>query len=248
MTGRLLLVEDEHHLATGLKLNFEFEGFAVDIAGTAREAMAALAVRQPYDLLLLDVTLPDLDGFELCERIRRSGNFTPIVMLTARASAEDRITGLESGADDYLTKPFELEELVARVRSQLRRRRWDAVGEGVAAHAAGDTLRFGRAIIHFDRHEVIVGGEPVKLTRLELDLVRFLAENAGRVVSRDELLQEVWKLRNWPNTRTVDNFLLRLRRHFEVDPANPVHFLSVRGSGYKFVRGPSTEAGPDGTA
>lgn len=231
-TPRLLVVEDEHHLATGLKLNFEFEGFEVDIAGTAREAAALLARPDPYAAIILDVTLPDTDGFTLCRRIRSSGNYTPVIMLTARTRAEDRVLGLESGADDYLGKPFELDELLARVRSQLRRRQWDAAGGPVIEHS---TLRFGEAEIDFDRHEATMRGEPVKLTNLELELIRYFAGNPERVISRDELLERVWKLRNYPNTRTVDNFVLRLRRHFELDPARPVHFVSVRGAGYRFL-------------
>jgi DNA-binding response OmpR family regulator len=229
---RLLVVEDERHLATGLKLNFEFEGYEVDIAGTAREAAAFMAGPNPYDAIVLDVTLPDADGFELCRRIRRAGNFTPVIMLTARSLAEDRVTGLESGADDYLTKPFGLDELIARVRSQIRRQHWEATRNGPAT---SNVLEFGDAIVNFETHEAHIGGVPVTLTNLEMSLVRYFAQNAGRVIGREELLQEVWQLRNYPNTRTVDNFVLRLRKHFEPDPKAPVYFLSVRGAGYKFL-------------
>jgi DNA-binding response OmpR family regulator len=234
----LLIVEDERHLATGLKLNFEFEGYDVTIAGTAREAAASLARPEPFDAIVMDVTLPDADGFELVRRIRRAGNFTPVIMLTARTLAEDRVTGLESGADDYLTKPFELDELLARVRSLIRRRRWEAAAKSSPASAV---LHFGSASVDFDTHEATVDGEPVRLTSLEMTLLRYLAQNAGRVISRDELLQQVWKLRNYPNTRTVDNFMLRLRKHFEPDPREPRYFLSIRGAGYKFL--PAGEPG-----
>ena len=235
-TSRLLIVEDERHLATGLKLNFEFEGFEVELAGTAREAAQKMADPRPFHAIVLDVSLPDTDGFELCRRIRRAGDFTPVIMLTARTLAEDRVTGLESGADDYLTKPFELDELLARVRSLLRRQRWEAARQqpGQIAHE----LRFGDAVIDFDRHEVSVRGESVRLTSLELDLVRYFAQHAERVLSREELLASVWKLQNYPNTRTVDNFVMRLRRHFERDPSEPEHFLSVRGAGYRFMPNP----------
>jgi two-component system OmpR family response regulator len=239
---RILLVEDERHLAAGLKLNFEFEGFVVEIAGAAREAMSLLARAEPFQVMVLDVSLPDIDGFELCERIRRAGNYTPVIMLTARSSPQDRVAGLEAGADDYLTKPFELDELLARVRSQLRRRRWDSAVEPTPH--TGDVLRFGEAVLDFARQEATCRGQPIKLTRLEFDLVRYFAEHAGRVIPREELLQEVWKLRNWPNTRTVDNFLMRLRRHFEADPVEPAHFLSVRGAGYKFVPEPDAPRSP----
>ena len=230
--SRLLVVEDERHLATGLKLNFEFEGFEVDIAGTAREAAGKLARPEPYAAIILDVTLPDTDGFTLCRRIRSSGNFTPVIMLTARSRAEDRVEGLEAGADDYLAKPFELDELIARVRSQLRRRKWDAAGGQTVEQ---QHVRFGTAHIDFDRHETTVDGKPIKLTNLELELVKYFSKNPERVISRDELLEQVWKLPNYPNTRTVDNFVLRLRRHFEEDPTRPVYFLSVRGAGYRFL-------------
>ena len=230
--GRILVVEDERHLATGLKLNLEFEGFDVDIAGTARAARRALGEGTPYAAIVLDISLPDGDGFELCKSLRQAGDYTPVIMLTARSSATDRVTGLESGADDYLPKPFELDELLARLRSLLRRQRWDLQ---VQTPEGGGLLHLGEAVIDFDRFEVVISGEQVKMTRLEIDLVRFFSRNPERVIPRAELLEKVWKLRNYPNTRTVDNFVMRLRRHFEQDPARPRYFLSVRGAGYKFV-------------
>lgn len=231
-THRLLVVEDEEHLAAGLKLNLELEGYEVDLAGTAREAGEHLLRRDAYDAIVLDVQLPDVDGFELCRKLRRAGNYTPVIMLTARSAAEDRVHGLEVGADDYIVKPFELEELLARVRSLLRRRQWERHEEPAPRPGR---VTFGHATIDFESHEVEVAGEALKMTRLELDLVRYFVENPSRVISRDELLEQVWKLRNYSTVRTVDNFISRLRRHFEVDPARPRHFLSVRGAGYKFV-------------
>ena len=224
---RLLIVEDEDHLAAGLKLNLELEGYAVDVAGNAKEAGQRLLDPSGYDAIV-----PDVNGFELCKKFREAGNFIPVIMLTARSSPDDRVRGLEAGADDYMVKPFELGELLARVRSVLRRQRWDKT-TGNQTKAA--TLAFGDAEIDFETHDVRVRGEAVQLTQLELDLLRYFAENAGRVLSRTELLERVWKLRNYGNTRTVDNFISRLRRRFEVDPSSPVHFLSVRGAGYKFV-------------
>jgi len=229
---RLLVVEDEDHLAAGLKLNLELEGYRVDVAANAKEAGQRLLDPVGYDAIVLDVMLPDINGFELCKRFREAGNFIPVIMLTARSSPDDRVRGLEAGADDYMVKPFELGELLARVRSMLRRRRWEQVAGN---HAKATTLAFGNAEINFDTHEVRVGEELVQLTQLELDLLRYFAENAGRVLSRTELLERVWKLRNYSNTRTVDNFISRLRRRFEPDPSEPVHFLSVRGAGYKFI-------------
>ena len=229
---RLLIVEDEEHLAAGLKLNLELEGYQVDVAANAKEAGQRLLDPSGYDAIVLDVMLPDVNGFELCRKFRDAGNFIPVIMLTARSSPEDRVLGLEAGADDYMVKPFELNELLARVRSVLRRRRWE---QNTGAQTKSTELSFGDAHINFDTHEVKVGGESVQLTQLELDLLRYFAENAGRVLSRTELLERVWKLRNYGNTRTVDNFISRLRRRFEHDPSSPEHFLSVRGAGYKFV-------------
>jgi DNA-binding response OmpR family regulator len=228
---RLLIVEDEDHLAAGLKLNLELEGYRVDVAANAKEAGQRLLDPSGYDAIVLDVMLPDVNGFDLCRKFRDAGNFIPVIMLTARSSPDDRVRGLEAGADDYMVKPFELDELLARVRSVLRRQHWEkATGSPKAS-----TLAFGEAQIDFETHEVTVRGEPVQLTQLELDLLRYFAENAGRVLSRTELLERVWKLRNYGNTRTVDNFISRLRRRFEADPSSPIHFLSVRGAGYKFV-------------
>lgn len=235
---RLLVVEDEQHLAAGLKLNFEMEGYAVDVAPTARDAAAALVRPDAYAAIVLDVMLPDLDGFELCRRLREAGNYVPVIMLTARGTAEDRVHGLEVGADDYLVKPFELDELLARVRSLLRRQRW-LHGPGDARSSA--VLRFGRVRpvqVDFETYTATVDGCDVHLTQLEFDLLRYFAENPGRVLSRGELLENVWKLRHHPHTRTVDNFVARLRRHFEPDPSRPVHFVSVRGAGYKFIADP----------
>ena len=229
---RLLIVEDEDHLAAGLKLNLELEGYRVDVAANAKEAGQRLLDPAGYDAIVLDVMLPDVNGFDLCKKFREAGNFVPVIMLTARSSPEDRVLGLEAGADDYMVKPFELGELLARVRSVLRRQRWEQVS-GNSAKAT--TLSFGEANINFDTHEVTVSGEDVQLTQLELDLLRYFAENAGRVLSRTELLERVWKLRNYGNTRTVDNFISRLRRRFEQDPSSPAHILSVRGAGYKFI-------------
>lgn len=229
---RLLLVEDEEHLARGLKLNLEMEGYAVEVAATARAAGEKLLDSGGYDAIVLDVMLPDIDGFELCKRLRESGNYVPVIMLTARSSAEDRVKGLEVGADDYMVKPFELGELLARVRSVLRRRRWERGAEKAPKEAV---LTFGRARVNFETHEVEVGGEEARLTQLEIDLLRYLSSQPNRVVGRDELLEKVWKVRSSASRRTVDNFIGRLRKHFEADPADPKHFVSVRGAGYKFV-------------
>ncbi len=231
---RLLVVEDEQHLAAGLKLNFELEGYTVDTAVSAREAGGFLLQTRRYDAIILDVMLPDTDGFSLCKKLRDAGDYTPVLMLTACDTTEDRVTGLEVGADDYLVKPFELSELLARVRSMLRRRDWER--EKPQQHQV--ILQFGKARIDCSRQEASMDGQEVQLTRLELCLLQYFAEHPERVLSRQELLEHVWKLRNYPNTRMVDNFIMRLRRHFEPDPRNPVHFLSVRGAGYRFIPEP----------
>lgn len=229
---RLLVVEDEEHIAAGLKLNLELEGYSVDVAPTAKDAGEKLLTAEKYDAIVLDVMLPDLDGFELCRRLRQAGNFIPVVMLTARAAAEDRVRGLEAGADDYMVKPFALDELLARVRSVLRRRKWEM---GLAEAPRDSRLEFGKAVVDFDTHVVEVDGEARKLTQLELDLLRYFSQNPERVLSRKELLEKVWKLRAVGHSRTVDNFIVRLRRHFEDDPSAPRFFVSVRGAGYRFV-------------
>lgn len=237
---RVLVVEDEAHLAAGLKLNLELDGFAVEVATTAREAGRALVQADAFDAVILDVMLPDVSGFELCRKLREAGNFVPVLMLTARNSAEDRVQGLEVGADDYLAKPFDLDELLARVRSLLRRARW------AEARAEGDNapreLYFADVRVDLDSRRVEASGREIELTQLEFDLLCYLVQRDGKVVSRNELLENVWKLKNHPNTRTVDNFMVRLRKMFEPDPQRPRHFLSVRGVGYRFVAGPAQDS------
>ena len=234
----VLVVEDEAHLAAGLKLNLELEGYRVIHARTVREAAGQLLEASAIDLVLLDIMLPDGDGYAFCRQLRDSGHYVPVIMLTARSAAEERVRGLDSGADDYLAKPFALPELLARVRSALRRREWHH--STAAPETVRGTLEFGSARVNFDTHEVTAGDRPVRLTQLELDLLYYFAQNPRRVLTREELLEKVWNLHNAPNTRSVDNFIVRLRKYFEPHPDKPVHFLSHRGSGYKFV--------PDGQA
>jgi len=234
----ILLVEDEAHLGRAIKLNLELEGFDVVLAVDGKGALNALVRSEPYAAIILDVQLPDTDGFILCSRFRESGLFTPVIMLTVRSRPEDRVRGLEAGADDYLTKPFEISELLARVRAQLRRQVWARV-EPRGEPEAGRVLRFGEAVVDLDTHVAEVGGAQIALTALEFELLAYFARHSGRVLSRNELLGEVWGLTGRQETRTVDNFVARLRKHFEVDPAEPVHFLSHRGAGYRFEFGPA---------
>lgn len=236
--ARVLVIEDEAHLAAGLKLNLELEGYRVANARTIREAAAQLVQSPAIDLIVLDIMLPDGDGFTFCKQLREAGNYVPVIMLTARGGAEDRVRGLDTGADDYLAKPFELPELLARVRSALRRRDWQHRDTG--GEPGRGALSFGSVRINFDTHEVTAFDKPVRLTQLELDLLHYFAQHPGRVLTREELLEQVWQLHNSPNTRSVDNFIVRLRKYFEPHPDKPVFFVSHRGAGYKFV--------PDGTA
>ena len=234
----VLVVEDEAHIAAGLKLNLELDGYKVVVARSIREAGAQLLQTTPIDLVLLDVMLPDGDGYSFCRHLREAGHYMPVIMLTARSAAEDRVLGLDSGADDYMPKPFELPELLARVRSALRRSGWRQAADSAPTERPLGLLRFGEAVIDFDTHEATAFGKPLRLTQLELDLVRYFSQHPGRVLSRDELLERVWKLRNAPNTRSVDNFIARLRKLFEREPEKPVHFVSHRGAGYRFVPDP----------
>ncbi len=230
MSRHILLVEDEPHLQAALKLNLSLDGHEITCASTVREAWAAIESTHVFDLVLLDVMLPDGNGFDLCRRLRDAGSRVPVLMLTALADPAQRVRGLQAGADDYLPKPFDLSELLARVQALFRRAEW-----ATAPVKRPATVSFGNVVANLDTHTVTVGEHTVKLTQLELDLLGYFAENAGRVVSREELLAKVWKLSGNPSTRTVDNFIARLRKQLEIDARKPVHFLSIRGAGYKFV-------------
>ncbi len=230
--SRVLVVEDELHIAEGIIFNLEAEGFEVEHVPDGEQAVGVAAVGS-FDLILLDVMLPGLSGFEVARKLRASGNYVPILILTAKDEASDLIRGIEEGADDYLTKPFTLDELMVRVRALLRRRRWDRVPneqEGTA------TERFGDVIVRFDRFELERKGEITSLTTKEVGLLRALIDREGEVVTRGDLLEEVWGLRPDTRTRVVDTFIHRLRRYVEADPSRPRHIVSVRGHGYRFLR------------
>jgi two-component system, OmpR family, alkaline phosphatase synthesis response regulator PhoP len=254
----ILVVEDEEHLAIGIKYNLEAEGFTVTTAGNGQAALAAVAAPEaPVDLVVLDLMLPGMSGYAVCEAIREQGSDMPVVMLTARTLVEDRIRGFDAGTDVYLQKPFDLDELLSIVRNLLARRgrngrtRPTATDRPVAtdrpaaerAEPADDeaaltagVYRFGNAEVNFDTWEARSGTKPVRLTNLEMKLLRYLVEHEGTVSSRSDLLKRVWGMARAPATRTVDTFMLNLRKYFEADPARPVHFLSVRGMGYRFVK------------
>jgi DNA-binding response OmpR family regulator len=229
MTKRILLVEDEVQLAKGLRLNFELEGYSVDWAATGAEARRALAAARP-DLVVLDVMLPDLSGFQLLEELKRQDVRLPVLMLTACAGDEDRILGLSLGADDYLTKPFNLEELILRVRGMLRRGSW-------YQEPLPGTIDLGGCVLHPARSVLEKGGATALLTERELFLVLYLWRQRNRVVSRKELLVEVWGYAPDAETRTVDIFISRLRRLLEDDPETPRKLRTVRSQGYMLVDG-----------
>ncbi len=228
---RVLIVEDEAHLAAGIRYNLELEGYEVEVVGDGLAALSLLTPSSgeaPFDLVVLDVMLPGMDGFALADRVRSLGNLTPILMLTAKGLPEDVVQGLEAGADDYLPKPFDLPVFLARVRSLLRRRDWAQGGaEEIQA------TRIGEADVDFQNFELRVGGERFRLTLLEAMLLKLLVENAGRVVTKGDILEKVWNLSPDTETRAVDNFVMRLRRYLEKDPKSPKHLHTVRGAGYR---------------
>jgi len=230
----LLVVEDEAHIAEGLQFNLEGEGYEVEVATDGRAAAERLAEPGPgFDLVILDLMLPEMSGYEVVRRLRAAGNFTPVLILTAKDDPEDVVRGLEDGADDYLFKPFRLEELLARVRGVLRRRRWDGA---TGAAGAAPSVQVGAATVHFDRFQIERADQTIELTTRETALLRVLVDREGEAVPRGDLLQEVWGLRPDTRTRVVDSFIVRLRRYLEPDPSRPRHIVAVRGHGYRFVR------------
>jgi DNA-binding response OmpR family regulator len=229
--ARILVVEDEFHIAEGLQFNLEAEGHEVELAADGMAAAQRLCeVGEPLALVILDLMLPEMNGFEVARRARAAGNYVPILMLTAKDEIADRVRGIEEGADDYLTKPFRLDELLARVRGLLRRRRWDGA-DGVKPPSE---FRFGDVVVRFDRFEVVTPRATKRLTTREMALLRALIDREGEAVTRGKLLEEVWGLRPDTQTRVVDSFIVRLRRSIEPNPARPRHILSVRGHGYRF--------------
>jgi len=235
---RVLVVEDEEAIAQGLVFNLERKGYVAELARDGREALERLAVSR-YDLIVLDVRLPEVDGFEVCQRLRGDGDTTPILMLTARNQPDDVIYGLKLGADDYVTKPFDLAELLARVEGLLRRQAWSRGGT-LAAGArttppAGTRYAFGEYWVDFESYEAKTRDGIVQLPQKELAVMRLFSSRPNQVVTRRDLLAEVWGLPNHPNTRVVDNVIVALRQAFEESSTRPRHILSVRGVGYRFV-------------
>jgi two-component system, OmpR family, alkaline phosphatase synthesis response regulator PhoP len=241
--SRVLIVEDETHLATGLCFNLEAEGHDVKIASDGEAAIDLLLTKNvPFDAIVLDVMLPGKDGFAVASELRENKNFTPVLMLTARGRAEDVLNGFASGADDYLPKPFELPILLARLQGLLRRSQWlqQAISPNVGpSEPESDLFSFNGRTIDFGKLELRVNGNITHLTAMEAQLLRYLIRNRGRVISRKQILEEVWDLQEDTDTRAIDNFIVRLRRYIEDDPSSPVYLLTARGVGYRFESEPA---------
>ena len=246
--SRVLIVEDEAHLANGLRFNLEAEGHTVEVVGDGENALERLLNKggagDDFDAVLLDVMLPGRDGFSVAAELRAAKNFVPVLMLTARGRPEDVLKGFASGADDYLPKPFELPILLARLQGLLRRRDWMRAANGSTVRATAspapeyDVFSFNGRTIDFGKLELRINHNKIRLTLMEAELLRHLIRNRGRIVSRKSILEEVWGLHEDTDTRAIDNFIVRLRRYIEEDPAQPTHLLTVRGVGYRFVPEP----------
>jgi DNA-binding response OmpR family regulator len=237
--SRILVVEDEQHLADGLRYNLEAERHEVDLVDTGEEALRRLTAEpNRHDLVILDVMLPGIDGFSVVTELRRIGRFVPVLMLTARGQSEDVIRGFGSGADDYLPKPFELPILLSRVRGLLRRHEWFRLETSELASSAASPFSFGGKIVDFEKLEVRAGEKRMPLTLMEATLLRYLVQHEGHPVPRKAILEDVWGVREDTDTRAIDNFIVRLRRHIEDEPASPRHLQTIRGVGYRFVANP----------
>lgn len=246
--SRVFVVEDEMHLAQGLQFNLEAEGHEVKVFDTAEAAWQMLANDgHATDVIVLDVMLPGKDGFWLASELRKKQNFVPVLMLTARGRPEDVLKGFESGADDYLPKPFDLSILIARINSLLRRASWMRHPGAPAEmperpkNGVAEVITFNGRKIDFGALELTAKKQTTHLTLMEAELLRYLMQNEGRAVSRKQILDEVWGLREDTDTRAIDNFVVRLRRYLEDQPSSPKHLLTVRGVGYRFVSDPKTK-------
>ena len=229
----ILLVEDEEHLSVGIQFNLEAEGYVVHAVADGNSALIHVSEHPDnLDLVVLDLMLPEMSGYDVCEALRKTHEQLPILILSARTLPEDRTRGFDVGADQYLTKPFELDELLSRVKNLLARADRE---KGTAAANANRVFQFADATINFDTFEVVVSGKPIRMTALELKLLEYFVQNEGRVIPRSELLERVWEMPANMNTRAPDQFIRRLRKTFEVKPSAPCHFLTVRDAGYRFL-------------
>jgi DNA-binding response OmpR family regulator len=238
--SQIVVVEDEKHLADGLRFNLEAEGYQVRLADTGEAALEMLLNESapPADVVVLDVMLPGMDGFAVMSELRRAGQFVPTLMLTARGHPDDVLKGFAAGADDYLTKPFELSILIARLRSLLRGREW-ARSTIHKPPAPVDSFTFGDKAVHFDLLQLRVREQVFPLTLMEANVLRYLVQHEGKPVSRKRMLEDVWGLQEDTDTRPIDNFIVRLRRIIEDDPAHPKHLITLRGVGYRFESSPT---------
>ncbi|KAB2908483.1 MAG: response regulator transcription factor [Ignavibacteriales bacterium] len=223
---RILIIEDEPNMRMGLRDNLEFEGYEVDIAVDGEEGLTS-ALGKKFDLILLDVMLPKISGFEVCKQVRAKGVTTPIILITAKGEEIDKVLGLELGADDYVTKPFSLRELIARIKAVLRR--------GGAERESEENLVIGQLSVNFRTYSASINDAEVQMSHKEYEILKFLWHNKNSTVSRDTLLNEIWGYEENPTTRTVDNFIMRLRQKIETDPNHPKFILTVHGIGYKLV-------------
>lgn len=245
---KILIVEDEEALAKGLKFNFEQEGFEVEMAGDGQSALSLFdSADPPFDLLILDLMLPGMSGYETCRELRKRDDFVAVLVLSARTLSEDRTMAFDCGADQYMSKPFALPELISRVKSLLERRRvLRPVEVQNDAEAPPSQVVIGDNVqVDFDRFEVTVGGETTELTRMETQLLRYFIEHADRVLSRAQIMTDVWADSGAMSNRSIDNFVMRLRRLIEPNPSEPRHIVSVRGTGYRFVASPEQDTAVD---
>jgi two-component system OmpR family response regulator len=235
----ILVVEDERHLAVGIKFNLEAEGYRVTTLADGPSALKAIE-SEPFDLLILDIMLPGMSGYAVCEKLREEGNDIPVLILSARTLSEDRTRGFDVGANQYLSKPFDLDELISRVRNLLTHHRRGRPARRPMAELA--KYEFADAKIDFPQYELTIAGKSAALTKREWELLAFFVENEGRLIPRQQILEEVWEMPGHISTRAPDQFILRLRKLFEADPANPRHFLTIRDLGYRFVAKPAEGA------
>ncbi|MCA9076216.1 MAG: response regulator transcription factor [Planctomycetaceae bacterium] len=233
---KILIVEDEIAIAEGLRFNFEQEGYDVQVYGDGPSALEFVESHDDgIDLVVLDLMLPEMSGYEICSKIRETNADVPIMVLSARTLSEDKTRAFDCGVDQYMTKPFALPELLSRARNLLERRRRQQ-GRPAASTATTDRVKIGNAEVNFRTFEISVDGQVQQLTTTEVQLLQYFLEHEGAVLSRQRILKDVWEQTADISTRTVDNFVMRLRRYVEDDPAQPRHFLSVRGTGYRFLR------------